>query len=151
MVKPECQLEKIVIVTKEVGKIIFTDEFKWKSFKLQDYTLHSLKEPAFQEYYIGGSTRFVWFCNGKHHRSDGPAIYSFNRNTISNHKFDLKNIKQMEHFEGYYDYNDNDALNVYFYLNSVSYGQMLSKKYLSDIKIYSRSSKIKSIFQDEEL
>lgn len=152
MINPEIGLEKIVIVTKELGTIVFTDNYKWSNFKKSSITFHSLTQPAFQEYHSDGYSRFVWFCNGKHHRYDGPAIYSFGKNTIVNHKFKLTNtpIENFGYVNDFCEFSSNDAINVYFYLNGVSYGQRLTKGFLEDAKKYSRSAKIKYLFKNDE-
>lgn len=151
MVRPDIGLEKIIIVTKELGTVVFTNNYKWSNFKMCDITLHSLTQPSFQEYFENGSSRFVWFYNGKHHRYDGPAIYSFGGSKPINHKFDLTKIP-FEDIFGYGIYNTpkNSATCVYFYLDGVSYGQYLTDDFLEKAKLYSRSAKLKYLFKDDE-
>lgn len=85
----DSRFKKILLITKEFGKIQVPDG-KWSNIILSEITLHSVNEPAVQEY-KEKSVRCLWYYNGVHHSWTTPAIYTVHGeyDFLENHQFDI--------------------------------------------------------------
>lgn len=143
---------RIVIVTKEKGKIIFNDEISWKKFKLSSVTLHSTTEPAIQEYYFNNVInrgRFVWFLNGKHHRPFFPSVYIIDKNKKNEFNHNFENFP--DNYDEFIKYYTNNQISMQFYLEGKKIDMFPDKNFNNFMYLsnkYNRYTKLKEIFNE---
>jgi len=150
-------ITKIVVITKEHGKLIFIQQEDWANFSIVKNTLHSASEPAYQEYYVNldGEKRakFVWFYNGLHHRPNAPAVYRLHNDThiYNNYCHDFEFLKgELIVHNGH---SSAHPCNIQLYLNGVQYYESLKSlsKFMHDSKRFMRGNKLREIFNEVEL
>lgn len=142
---------RIILITKEYGKLdLLSYEFD-KFIENNKYTLHSVNEPAYQEITDDISGIFEWYNDGELHRLYQPASYvikskedlfhNINNNEIHNFKY----YKETKFFEPIL----NDKIRVLYkpkcYINGNNYNNMAN--FLKRSLMMSRVEKINTIFE----